>query len=286
MKQRSLPSSALPVLHHFTPLLLASAVKENPRYVYELYPLLSAIPDWSFRALTEKFQNKETIDDFVQRCHRTDTGQVIIGLHGYFALGTHFERVHKHIFEEDYHLLFFAPEYPTFRDIRFNGRYIGTIVKHILQETDATVTFLGHSLGCLVALETYYHRFSDAQRDRVSSLFLLGGPHNGVAQARYGYGISAAQMQQHSSYIRAWQERYPLLPDGHKIWSLSASHDAIVLKEDADLPIQNVRNFSLDALGVPHVSHIGVLYRPDVPHLIAYLMGKEPINGSSFVEGI
>ena len=152
MAKRSLPSSTAALLRHFTPWLLATAVLENPRYVYEAHPLLTAIPDWSFRAVTEKFRNKETIDDFVKRCKRKEAAQVIVGLHGYFALGTHFERVHKRIFEEEYHLPFFAPEYPTFRDVRFSGRYTGTLVKSILRNTDATVTFLAHSLGCLVAL--------------------------------------------------------------------------------------------------------------------------------------
>ncbi len=274
MKRQSLPSSLLHVLHHFTPQLIASAVLENPRYVYEVHPLLSAIPDWSFRAITEKFQNMETIDDFIKRCSSKESKHVIVGFHGYFAFGTHFERVHKRIFEEDYHLPFFAPEYPTFREIGFNGRYTGMLVKHILRETDAVVTFLAHSLGCLVALETYYNRFSDAQRERVVSLFLMSGPHNGVAQARYGYGVSAAQMQINSAYIRSWQKCYPFLPDGHKIWSLTASHDAIVLKEDAYLPIPNARNFSLDELGIPYTTHIDILYRPEVPNLLAYLMGK------------
>ncbi len=257
---------------HFRPSVVVRAFIDNPAYLLEILPLLRATQDWSFRAVTADFKNKETIDDFVVRCQYTNASHVVVALHGYFALGSHFVPVYQSAFEEE-NFLFLAPEYPTFRDIQLSGRYTSTIIKHVLRETDVTISFLAHSLGCLVTLEAYYRRLSDAERARVSSLFLLCGPHQGTEQAHFGYGTSARQMEKESSYIQQWQACYPVLHDGEKIWSIFTPSDGILYPSDTFLPIPGAKNYSFADMGIAgNISHIGLLYQKEIPKKLVEIM--------------
>lgn len=263
-----------PVVEHFTPRVIAHAVAEHPAYLRELPWMARATMDWGVRALTENFDNNTDLQDFLRKGQDLDT--IVFAIHGYFADKGHFGPVHQRILEEEYHLGFFAPQYGTFRDIDLNARYLGTHVKNIFRETDAHIVLYGHSLGALVALNLYYDRLIAAEKERVSHLLLLAGPHQGTPQARHGYGISADQMCGKIPYLHSWQERYPTLPDGEKIWSLSAPADAIIPREYSHLPIPHAQNYSLADFGASRAtSHINLLYSKRVARIIGGIITEK-----------
>ena len=260
-----------PVLRHFTDPRLLKVLAEHPALRDELSGMARASLDWGLRAVTEKYQNGKTLDAFLARA--SSSPQIAVALHGYFAVGDHFTSVYKRTLEREYGIPFCAPEYPTFRDISLGARYCGTIVKKVLSETDADVALVGHSLGCLVGLEMYYTRLSEAEQKRISHLLLLCGPHQGTPIARHGYGTSARQMEEGSDYIRAWQDRYPTLSHGEKIWSLSAPADAIVPVSAVHLPIPGAKNHALEDFGIhPRTTHVSLLYNSDVAHLLGQII--------------
>ena len=266
-------SHVRPIVAHFTPSLLFSAFREHPAFVTELPWVARATVDWGVRTLTEDFHNHDGLQDFLRKTQDLET--IVFGIHGYFADKGHFGPVHQRILEEDYGLGFFAPQYGTFRDINLNARYLGTHLKSIIREADARIVLYGHSLGALVALNLYYDRLTPEERGRVSSLVLVAGPHQGTPEARYGYGESAKQMCPDSAYIRSWQDRYPTLPDGHKIWALRVPADAVVPRPYADLPIPFAGNYSLVDFGASRVTtHINLLYSRRVAHALGRIITR------------
>ncbi len=265
------------VVRHFTPSVVASAIHDNPAFVHELAPLVHAARGWGIRALTGQFHNDESIGDFILDVRAQKADHVILALHGYFGVGSHFGEVYGPILERNYELPFYAAEYRTFRPIEAAGRYTWSLVKKILEHTDARVTLLAHSLGGLVALDVYYRRLSLKQQQRIHSLILLSGPHQGTDQAIYGYGESAREMEKGSSYLFGSDglvRLYPDLPDGEKIWSFSSRRDAIVAPKDAYLPIPQARNHALEEFGIHGVSHIDLLFREDVVHLVGTILTR------------
>ncbi|PIN79904.1 hypothetical protein COV16_01850, partial [Candidatus Woesearchaeota archaeon CG10_big_fil_rev_8_21_14_0_10_34_8] len=150
---------------------------ENPDILRELPHLPRAIKDWSRRALLPVIDNDDTIDSVVQKnCHN----HVVVGLHGYMELGTHFGPLYERILDR-YGVGFCPLEYPSLRPIKKCAAYIGREINKLLDRTDVDITIVGHSLGCLVALGAYYSdRIKD--RNRVNALVLLGGPHSGTYQ--------------------------------------------------------------------------------------------------------
>lgn len=260
-----------PVVQHFTPRKILCAVAQHPAYLFELPWMARATVDWGVRTLTEDFHNHDSLQDFLTKGQNLET--IVFGIHGYFADKGHFGPVHQRVLQEEYGLGFFSPQYGTFRDINLNARYLGTHVKSVLRETDARVVLYGHSLGALVALNLYYDRLTPLEKERVSHLLLLAGPHQGTPEAQYGYGESAKQMCVGSSYIQSWQQRYPTLSDGHKIWALSAPADAIVPSSHAQLPIPGAGNYSLADFGASRATtHINLLYSQRVAHILGRII--------------
>lgn len=259
---------------YFNPRHVARAVRANPGYVRELPYMARAAIDWSRRAITEDFRNRETIENFIARCHKQQAQTVVVALHGYFAVGKHFHPVYGSTLQREYGIPLFTPEYPTFRDIHVSARYVGTLLKNIIRETDASLAVVGHSLGGLVAVQTYYDRLSETEQSRVSHLISLCSPHQGTPQANFGYGTSARQMRKHDRYITGWQERYPSLHDGTKVTAFYSPGDGIVSTADTELPIPHSKRLSLETLGAsPRTTHVGLLYDRTVAQGIGRMVG-------------
>ncbi len=257
------------VLCHFGSRRFARALCQNPHYLYELPWMLRSVTNWSAHVLTDDFHNNHNLQTFIGEHQGLE--KIVFGIHGYFSGRGHFHH-YAEIFSH-YGIGFFAPQYGTFRDIRTNARYLGTHVKSILRGTSATIVLLGHSLGCLVALELYYNRLNQDEKNRISHLFLLAGPHHGTPLAEYGYGKSAEQMCVGSDYINYWQEKYPSLSDGEKLNSFFAPRDALVSRDNAMLPIPNANNLCVTLLGASsRTTHVSLLYDPTIASSLAEMI--------------
>ncbi len=262
-----------PIVQHFTPRRVFGAVVHNPAYLLELPWMARATLDWGVRAVTEDFNNKGELKTFLDDPKTKTLDTIVFAIHGYFADKGHFGPVHQRVLEEDYGVGFFAPQYGTFRDINLSARYLGTHVKNILRATDARLVLYGHSLGSLVALNLYYDRLTVAEKERVSHLLLVTGPHHGTPEARRGYGFSAYQMRAESDYIRSWEQRYPTLLHGEKIWALTAPADVVVPHPYAHLPIPDAANYSLVDFGASRATtHINLLYSRRVAHALGRII--------------
>ncbi|MEK6920758.1 MAG: hypothetical protein AABX82_02655 [Nanoarchaeota archaeon] len=272
-------SHVRPIVQHFTPRRVLGAVVQHPAYLLELPWMMRATVDWGVRVVTEDFENRGELKTFLRESKAKTLDTIVFAIHGYFADKGHFGPVHQRVLEEEYGMGFFAPQYGTFRDINLNARYLGTHVKSIIRETDARIVLYGHSLGALVALNLYYDRLTAIEKERVSHLLLVGGPHQGTPEARHGYGESAKQMCPDSLYIRSWQERYPTLPDGDKIWSLAAPADAVVPRSYTCLSIPGAGNYSLQEFGASRATtHINLLYSKRVAHALGRLIVDETVS--------
>ncbi len=153
---------------------------------------------------------------------------------------------------------------------------MGTLLRNIIRETDAQLVLLGHSLGGLVGVHTYYDWLSTVEQSRISHLISLCSPHQGTPQAEFGYGRSADQMRKHDSYIREWQERYPTLLDGHKVTAFYSLGDGIVSAADTEIPIPAAKRASLETLGASRwTTHVGLLYDPVIARGIGRMVSQD-----------
>lgn len=269
-------SHVRPLVQHFTPRKVLGAIAEHPAYLLELPWMARATMDWGLRVVTEEFDNKSELRTFLADPKTKDLDTIVFAIHGYFADKGHFGPVHQRIFEQEFGFGFFAPQYGTFRDIDLNARYLGTHVRNILRETGAQIVLYGHSLGALVATNLYYNRLSPCEKQRVSHLLLVAGPHHGTPEARRGYGFSAYQMRVESDYIKFWQDKYPTLSDGEKVWALSAPADVVVPWPHAHLPIPGAHNHSLYELGAScATTHINLLYSKRVARALGGIITKK-----------